>query len=232
MRKTLNFPLLLLGLLLPLTLTAAEKPPRYDQINLGAEASRETDNDTLIAVLSAQKEGNDPANLSAEVNQLISKAVALAKQEPQVKVQTLGYQTSPIYQQQRLIGWRVKQSLRLESRDNEKLSQLLGRLQSSLALESINYAVSDERRQALEEELIKKALASFRHRAQLITAELGRQSYRLVDMTIQSHSQKMPPMPMRPRMMAMESSAVAPTLEAGQQTLRVEVIGTIELQLE
>ncbi len=219
-------------LLLANQLLAAEQPPRYDQINLSAEASRETDNDTLIAVLSAQKEGSDPALLSDSVNRLINEAVAQAKQQPEIKLQTLGYQTSPVYQQQRVTGWRVKQSLRLESRNSERLSQLLSQLQGSLALESIGYEVSDARRQAVEETLIKQALDAFQHRAQLVTQQLGRQSYRLVEMTIHNSSQPIQPMHMRASMMSMERSVAAPKIEAGSQTLRVEINGRIELQLD
>jgi len=224
--------ILLVAWLLSAPLQAEEQPPRYDLVNLSAEASAETDNDTLIAVLYAQKEGGDPAALSDAVNRLINDAVALAKQEPSVKLQTLGYQTSPIYQQQRLTGWRVRQSLRLESREGERLSGLLSRLQESLALESIGYAVSDERRQAVEEELIKQALGAFQQRAKLVASQLGRPAYRLVELSIQSSGQPVQPMRMRATMMAMEASVAAPSLEAGTQTLRVEVNGRIELQLE
>jgi predicted secreted protein len=219
------------GLMLPAQLQAADEPLRYDQVNLSAEASQETDNDTLIAVLSAQKEGSDTAALSDRVNQLIGQAVAEAKKEPDIKLQTLGYQTSPTYQQQRLTGWRVKQSLRLESRNSELLSQLLSRLQGSLALESISYAISDEQRKEVEEALITQALDAFQQRARLITKQLGRDSYRLVEMRIINSGQSAPPMRMRASSMLMEAAA-PPTLEAGTQTLRVEVSGTIELQLK
>jgi predicted secreted protein len=223
---------LLACLLLANALPADEQPPRYDQIKLSAEASQETDNDILIVRLSAQREGSDTVALSDSVNKLISEAVKQVKQQPEVKLQTLGYQTSPIYQQQRLTGWRVKQSLRLESRDVEKLSQLLSRLQERLALESISYAVSDERRQAVEEELIKQALDAFKKRARLVTEQLGRKAYRLVEVTIHSSSQPIQPRRMGGGMMAMESSVATPSLEAGTQTLRVKIEGGIELQLE
>jgi predicted secreted protein len=218
-------------LMLPAQLQAADEPLRYDQVNLSAEASQETDNDTLIAVLSAQKEGSDTTTLSNRVNQLIGQAVAEAKKEPEIKLQTLGYQTSPTYQQQRLTGWRVKQSLRLESRNSELLSQLLSRLQGSLALESISYAISDEHRKEVEEALITQALDAFQQRARLITKQLGRDSYRLVEMRIINSGQSAPPMRMRASSMLMEAAA-PPTLEAGTQTLRVEISGTIELQLK
>ncbi|MEJ2463746.1 MAG: SIMPL domain-containing protein [Candidatus Thiodiazotropha sp.] len=227
-----RLPALLTCLLLTQPLYAGEQPPRYDQISLSAEASTEADNDTLIARLAAQREGSDPVALSNSVNQLISQAVSQVKQHPEIKLQTLGYQTSPIYQQQRLSGWRVKQSLHLESRDSKTLSQLLSRLQEHLALESISYAISDELRQKVEESLIKQALEAFRQRARLVTEQMGRKSYRLVEMSIHSSGQPQPPQRLRASMMAMESSVAAPSLEAGSQTLRVEINGRIELQLE
>jgi predicted secreted protein len=223
----------LLCLLVALPLQADEETLHYDQVNLTAEASQEADNDTLVAVLSAQREGKDPAALSDSVNRLISAAIDEAKKEPQIKLQTLGYQTSPRYQEQRLIGWRVKQSLRLESQEGEKLSQLLSRLQSKLALESISYSISDERRRSVEETLISQALKAFQQRAQLVTERLGRKTYRLVEMHINTSSQPVQPMRMRRGgAMSMESTVASPKLEAGTQTLRVEINGRIELQLE
>ena len=222
----------MLCLLLSMPLQAADDNLHYDQINLTAEASQETDNDTLVAVLSAQQEGSDPAVLGDSVNRTINEAVEAAKQVPGIKLQTLGYQTSPRYQQQRLIGWRVKQSLRLQSTDGEKLSQLISRLQSKLALESISYSVSDERRRLAEEHLITEALAAFQQRAQLVTERLGRKTYRLVEMQIHTSSQPIHPVRMRASMMSMDESAASPSLEAGTQTLRVEINGRIELQLE
>lgn len=220
------------GLLLSLPLAAQEKEIRFDQVNLSAQAVMEVDNDNLIAILYIQKEGSDTASLSDSVNLAITQAVAEAKQTEGVKLQTLGYQTSPIYQQQRLSGWRVRQSIRLESRQNEVLSGLLSRLQSSLALESINYAVSPERQQEVEEKLIKQAIEAFRQRATLITQQWGRKTYRLVEMNIHTANQPVQPMRMRASMMAQEGGGAAPTLEAGSQTLSVEVSGRIEMQLD
>jgi predicted secreted protein len=228
----LTHTLLIATLLLSSSLMAEKQEQYYDQVNLTAEASQETENDILVAVLSAQKEGSEPASLSDSVNQLINQAIDEAKQHPEIKLQTLGYQTSPIYQQQRLTGWRIKQSLRLESRESAKLSKLLSRLQNKLALESISYSVSDERRKATEEMLIKQALSTFQDRAQLVTEALGRHTYRLVEMTIQNGNQPVRPMRMGGAMMANQARVASPSLETGTQTLRVEITGRIELQLK
>jgi predicted secreted protein len=209
-------------------LQAEEADQHYDRIHLRSSASAEVDNDTLIAVLYAQKEGTEPGLLADSVNRLITQAVNEANRSEGIKVQTLGYQTSPIYQQQRLSGWRVRQSMRLQSMDGDRLSQLLNRLQSSLALESINYTISPEQRERVEETLTLQAIDAFRKRAQLVTKQLGRSDYRLVEMTIQNSDR--PHLPMRANMMAFEGAA-APTLESGSQRVQIEISGTIELQI-
>jgi predicted secreted protein len=222
----------LISLVLALPVSAAEVPIRYDQIDLSAQASTQVDNDTLIAVLYAQQEGDDLNALTDSVNRAINQAVLQAKSAEGVTVQTLGYQTSPIYQQQRLSGWRVRQSIRLESRHSGHLSQLLSRLQSTLALDSLSYTVSTEQRQSVEDQLIGQAIDAFQHRARLVAERLGHKRYRLLEMSIDTGGQMPQPQRMRANMMALDNPVAAPSLEAGTQTLRVEVRGRIELQIE
>jgi predicted secreted protein len=217
--------------LLSSELLAGQKARTYDRVQLSADASMQVENDTLTAQLYAQREGSDLAQLADEVNRKITQAVARAKQVEGVSVQTQSYQTYPVYQQQRLSGWRVRQSIRLESRDGAKLSRLLGELQSSLALESLQYSVSPSQRQGAEERLIKQAIDAFQQRAALVTKQLGRRDYRLVEMHINTAGEPVRPMRMRAGVMAMDSATAPPSLEAGSQSLEVSVNGTIELQL-
>jgi predicted secreted protein len=213
-------------------LLAEETAVRYDQINLNTYAAMEVENDIQIAVMYAQKEGPELAPLSDQVNRLITQAVQQAKQHDNIKVVTFGYQTSPRYHQKQMTGWRVRQSIRLESKDNQAMSKLLGGLQSSLALESLNYNISPKRRLEVEENLTTQAIDAFRKRAEQVTKQMNRKHYRLVEMTIQTTDQKPPAYRMRTGMMALGGSASAPTLEGGSQSLRVEISGRIELQLQ
>jgi predicted secreted protein len=216
----------------PPLLQADEQVHHYDRIELHSTASAEVDNDTLIAVLYAQKEGSEPGQLSNSVNQLVSQAVKQAKGREGIKVQTLGYQTSPIYQQKRLTGWRVRQSIRLQSTNSDRLSELLNKLQSSLALDSISYAISPAQREKVEESLTLQAIDTFRKRAELVTKQFGRTKYRLVEMKIEASDRAVRPFSRRTSMMALGGAAeAAPTLEAGTQTVRIEITGTIELQI-
>ncbi len=211
--------------------SAKDDDAHYDRISLLATASNEVDNDILEATLSVYREGSNPSLLSEEVNSTIQWAIGEAKKVSGVTVQTLGYQTNPVYQQQRLSAWRVRQSLRLESRDIAKLSQLIGKLQERLAVGRVGYRISAQRRNAVEEGLISEAIALFQQRAKLVAKQMGRSRYRVVEMTINTGGAPMQPM-MRAEMAAMADTRSSPSFEAGAQTVMVSISGTIELQLD
>ena len=209
--------------------SAAEAPLTYDRINLSVSAGEAVENDILKAVLFAQQEGNDTARLAREVNRNISRAVEQAKGVTGVKVQTLDYRTTPIYRKQSLTGWRVRQSIRLESQDATILSKLIGNLQENLGISNITYTLSPEGRKAIEDKLIARAISRFKQRAELISSEMGRNGYRLVQMNINGAG--ITPRPVQMRAMTMEMrGAPPPTLEAGSQRVEIHINGTIELK--
>ncbi|MDZ7753114.1 MAG: SIMPL domain-containing protein [Gammaproteobacteria bacterium] len=211
---------------------AGGEPLSYDRVSLSASAEREIANDIQVVVLRAQAEGDDTAALAREVNRRVRRAVDRAKAVPGVEVQTLDYQTRPVYRQQNLVAWRVSHAVRLESRDSTSLSGLLAELQEGLNLVSLDYTVSPEARQQAEKSLMAEALALFRQRADDIVDQLERPGYRIVHIDINTSSDGgRPPMM---RAMAMESANAdsAPVLEAGKQRLQVDVRGTIELRVE
>ncbi|HHH48690.1 MAG TPA: DUF541 domain-containing protein [Gammaproteobacteria bacterium] len=210
---------------------AAEEATHYDRVSLQVTASSEIENDILVATLAVHREGNNPALLSEAVNGDIRWAIEKAKGLSTVTVQTLGYQTSPVYRQQRLSGWRVRQSLRLESGDIAVLSQLIGKLQERLTLEQVGYRISQQRRNVAEEGLITEAIGRFQQRAALVAKQMGRSRYRLVDMNIDSLGGPVRPLG-RIEMSAMAEARTAPRFEAGVQTLQVSINGIIELQLD
>ncbi|MFP4610017.1 MAG: SIMPL domain-containing protein [Thiohalophilus sp.] len=231
-RQNINSYCLALLLLLVSVAVSADQKTHYDRINLSVTAGQEIDNDTLIAVLSAREEGEDQAALANAVNRTIKQAVEQSKQAPDIEVRTLSYQTQPRYQKQRLIGWLVRQSMQLKSGNIRELSQLLGKLQDDLAIDSLHYTVSPPQREKMEQILIKQAIERFKRRAENVTRQLGRKKYRLVKMDINTQEQTGQPMQMRSLSVAQEREAAAPQLEPGTQTLRVTVEATIELAVK
>jgi len=203
----------------------------YDRISLAASAGREVQNDLQIATLFSQHEGPDAAALADAVNREIRDAVEQARAVSGVKLQTSSYNTSPIYRDRQLTGWRVRQSLRLESGDATALSDLVGALQKRLRLESIQYAVSEDTQREVEDELITEALAAFQARAKLITGALERPGYRIVSLDIDTGGVRPPPMPYM-RAMAAEAAPAPPVMEGGTQRIEVSVTGSIELRVD
>lgn len=211
---------------------ANDKPLTYDRVSLSADAQRKVGNDLLTAELYIQREGDDAGGLAQEVNRSIQWALDEAKRYPAVRVQTEDYRTQPLYNKQTLIGWRVRQSIRLECADTAPLSELIGVLQKRLAVANIVYMLSPERRAAVENELIGEAIAAFEARAHLIAKQFGRGNFRLVDVTVGA-SGYAPRQAYRGAVMSMRAEAAAPpSIEPGSQTVQVNVNGTIELKVD
>jgi predicted secreted protein len=213
----------------PAAALAEGESPSYNVVSLSAEASTTVANDLLVAVVGATAEGSTVGGPADEVNKAVNWALELARGSAGVTVRTLAYRTSPVYRDNRLRGWRVQQSIRLESADSESLGDLIGRLQERLALESLGFELSSARRLEAEQALIARALAAFRERANLVTRELGRSGYRLVRAGVITGGAP-PPRPMLRGGVAMAAEAVAPpVIEAGDQELTVRVDGAIEV---
>lgn len=203
----------------------------YDQIDLTATAEREIENDEIVAVVYAQAQAQLQSEAANSVNEDIRWALDVAESTRGIKAQTLQYNSYPTYgNNQRIVGWQARQSLRLETRDSDQLSELLGELQERVAIESVNYQVSRDAREQADEELIREALQSFTHRAELVAEELGRNGFRIVRININTGGGRGSPIAFRSRGMMAEAADVAqPALEAGTQSVSVDVSGTIEL---
>ncbi len=222
----------LASLITTMPAVAHDAPPTYDRINFRVSATQEVENDTLVVVMYSERTGQQPSAMADEINQTIAWAVDLTKKRSAIKVQTLNYRQEPLYRNQTISGWRVRQSIRLESTDVTTLSTLVGELQKRLSVASLNYTVSPDRRAEVENVLITEALDRFRRRGKLISAELERPDYRIVNIDVITSGAAPAPMRMRAvATMAESSSVAAPTLEPGVQSVTVQVSGTIELEV-
>jgi predicted secreted protein len=212
----------------------AQEDEVYDRVSLGTSASAEVENDLLIATVFAEVEDNDQADASSAVNETIAWAAARARDVSGIEIRTTNYTTRPVYaNERRIVGWIARQGLRLESQDAAALSELLGELQQRVAVESINFSLSNAARNAAEEVLIAEALAQFNRRAELIATELGRNGFKIVQINVGASGAN--PFA-RERFAAQVAQSAdgffAPELEAGNQVVSVTVNGTVELATE
>ncbi len=225
-QKSLIF---LLSIGLPMLATAHDANDHYDRVNLSATAQTQVENDIVIAVLYTEEQGRDPVLLADLVNQRIGEAIKQVKRHNEIKLQTNSYTTHPIYNNNKITGWRVRQSIRLESRGMALMSILLGDLQQSLSLQQVSFAVSPELKNTTDDRLIAEALQVFEQRANNIIRQLGRRDYKIVDLDIGTTTNQA--VPRHFEMATMSSSRMAaPAIEGGEQTLQVIVNGQIEME--
>ncbi len=223
--------LLLLGTLLP-ALTFAVEETRVNRVNFQVESSTEVENDWATAVIATTDEDPDPGKLADRINRRMKQALDLAKTFDAVKAKTGGYNTSPVYDKLRVMRWRASQQLILESADPDAIAKLIGKLQSDLQLQSIQFSISPERRREVEDELIDQALERFRARADRVSKSWQASGYELIDHSIQTSGGQARPFYRESRRLDSMSKAsiAAPALEGGTSRVQVTVHGQIELK--
>ena len=184
----------------------------------------------MVITMSIVKNGHDLLELANSVNQTMNWALITANKEKNIDTKTLSYTTSPNYEKGKQKGWRVSQSHSLTGSDIDRLSKLMGKLQTKLQTQSVNYLVTPERRREKIDELSTQALKQFSLKAENVTQALGRSQYKIVQINLQesSHHQPRPAMMMTRSVMAAESVST-PNFQSGNTEVSVTAIGTIEI---
>ncbi|MGB8437416.1 MAG: SIMPL domain-containing protein, partial [Burkholderiales bacterium] len=144
----------------------AAEEVRYNLVELRAEASREVPNDLMSARLGVEAHDSSPADVAAALNRATAEAIITAATFDRVKAQTGQTYTYPVYDRnQRLVGWRGRADVRVESQDFQALAQLAAKLQPNMQLGGIAFTISPAERRKVESELISEAVEAFRARA-------------------------------------------------------------------
>ena len=225
-------PIAVLGVALAAAPVRGQAPePKYNSVELQAEAHREVSNDTLNAVLFAELNDADAGKLASALNRKVNEALEAAAQFKAVRVRSGNNQTYPVYdRQQRLTGWRGRAELRLESGDFQAAAALIGKLQAGMQLGQILFSASRDLRKKAEDELIAEAIRAFRARADIARTAIGGRSYRIRRMTINTGGGFVPPRPFVARAVASAEAVPPPQLEGGASQITVSVSGTIEVE--
>jgi predicted secreted protein len=211
---------------------AVDLPPAEAQtIEFSTESSQPAPNDLAVAVLFAEHSAADAAAVARVVNQRIAAALASAREVAEVKAQSAGTSTWPVYEkdgQGRISAWRMRSEIRLESRNLAAMSALVGTLQTELALAQVSMQPAPETRRKAADEATVAAIRSFEQRAALIAATLGKR-YRIRHLSIGDSGVQPPPYPRLRAAPAMMAEAAPAPLEGGESQIGVNVSGRIEL---
>ncbi len=205
----------------------------YNVLNIQAEASRKISNDEMTAVLYIEKTNKQPAQLSSEINQLMTQAVNTAKKYTQIKVETGSQSTYPIYDNdnRKVKEWRGRAEIRLESKDFKAASQLISELQQNFQTQSINFNISDSQRKKVENELMIEASKNFQQRAKSLAQAWNKPSYQLINLNLNTNSYSNRAVP-RMAMLKASSADAMPEQEmaSGESQITVNANGSIQLK--
>lgn len=209
---------------------AHEEAPRYNQIDLQVEVSREVQNDLMNATMYSELNEANAAALTQKLNRIGNDAIALAKQHKTVKVRTGYNQTYPVYDRNnKLVGWRGRTEVRLEGKDFAAVSDLIGALQNTMQLGGVSFSVSPELRRETQNDLMKEVVSAFRARADILRQALGAKAYKLRTMAVNTGGGG-GPRPVAMNMRADKSMEMAPSFEAGTSEIQVHASGGVELE--
>ena len=164
------------------------------------------------------------------MNTLTAEALKTARAYPSVKIKSNGTSTYPIYSRAgKIDSWRMHTELALESGDQGALSELLGKLQESLAVANLTTLPAPETRKKAEDEAMLDAIAAFKARALVVAGTFGK-PYCIKQLSVHSSGAPGRPLPMLRMAAKAADSSVAMPVEAGDSQISVSVSGQIEIE--
>lgn len=212
----------------------AEQAPARAQvliIDLSAQARQLAANDLALATVYIELQAASPAAVAKEANAAIGRALQTAKAYPMVKTKSTGTTSWPVYDKdgRRITAWRMRSELKLESRQVEEISVLLGRLQEQdVSIGQVVLEPAPQTRQQAENAATLAAIQAFEAKAKLIAQAMNK-SYRVRQMSINAGQPEGGPPMMRMKTLAADAGA---PMEAGESAITVLITGQIELPID
>lgn len=215
-------------------------------VELNAQAHRVVTQDRVTVTLSVQKDGKTAEDVQKAINTQMQAAKKIYdKAGSDVKVNTAGYNVWQNYEAETTIvdgkvvknekqsTWRGNQQLVLDAASGDKVLKLVADLQAAgLAMQGMNYYLSQPETEKLTDELTDEALAKIAIRAQKLGKSIGQPNMAYVNISTGEAGSGYNPVPMMAKaMMArdMTESMPAPVGQAGQSDVSVNVTAKVRL---
>jgi uncharacterized protein len=211
---------------------AQEQEPPETRLLLQETATREVEQDVLVAVLVARHEAPAPRDAQARVNALMTDAIERARAVEAVRAASGGYRVYQRFDREGEAGdWIAEQDLQLTAADAAVLLELVGALQDEgLIVSGLNYRLSPEARRALQDELTVAAIEALRARAERVAEALDLEVLRIQEIRVGSTLDQPPVRPMMAAraeaMDAMPPPMALPDLETVSVGIEAEILLT------
>lgn len=223
---------------------ALKKQDDSSYLNISVTQQMDVQEDLLMSSVCIEKEGVDPKSVQNEINSIMVAAIKIAKQ-PDINVSTGQYNIYQYDEEQNTSNkekrvkkkkWRGTQVLLLQSKSPEALLSVIGQLQNEgLLIQSLNYTLSNDKRDTIRNSMIESAIAKLKQQATRVAKALGQEYSRFtminIDTGLEVHG---PPMPIyrnaAPALGVMSDAAVMPSAEPSTSTVSITVSATALLK--
>lgn len=208
--------------------------PVANQLTLSATATVEVTRDVLGITFSTQREGPEAAGVQAQLTQALDAALAEARKVArpgQVDVSTGNFSIYPRYAPKGgPTQWQGTAELRVEGRDIDTLTRLVGRIQS-LSVARVGYSLSREAREKVQGDVGALAIARFRSQAEGYAKAFGFSGVTLRAVELSTNESSNSPMPvMRAARADAAMSEQALPVEAGKASVSATVSGSVQMK--
>jgi predicted secreted protein len=149
-----------------------------------------------------------------------------------VEVSTGNFSVMPRYAPKGEIArWAGTVELRVEGRDVETLTRLVGRIQT-LSVAHVAYSLSREARERVQADVSAQAIARFRGQAETYAKAFGFSTYSLREVQLNTNESPNPPVPVfrAARADATMAAEAALPVVAGRASVSTTVSGTVRMQ--
>ncbi len=157
-----------------------------------------------------------------------------------LQLQTQSMNSYPVYgetkgnQRPKIVAWRVSQSLEVVAPNIELVPKVIENVNGVLALENLNFRVSDAAKAKYDESLYKMAVADATQRAVWIAESVGSEAGKVEVQSLRFSGASMPrSMNMLMRASAktaMDEAIPAPAIEAGTSELNLTVTAEVQIK--
>lgn len=199
------------------------------ELSLAETASREVENDRFTARLEGRVTADDPATAQAELNALMTDALAAVGDAPALEVETGAYDVRPERDEDGAVErWIARQTLILDGAERAAIVATVASLQArGLATLGLGSRLTEARADGVRDALVGEVVAALRARADVAAAAFDRAIAGWLTVRIDGARP-------RPRAMQADTAAAAtpPALTVGTTTVRVTVEATAEFAAE
>ncbi|MFN7571956.1 MAG: SIMPL domain-containing protein [Betaproteobacteria bacterium] len=164
--------------------------PENLAMQVAGSAEIEVPNDEAWVTFMVEVQDADARRAQTQVGQRSSAGVAALKGVDQTaQVESTGLVTDPIFDTGgRVIAWRVRQAVRLRTSNFDALARTVAQGQETMTLSAVDFRLSQKSRQAVQPELIRRAMDDLYGRAATIAQafKISPERLRLEDLSFGS----------------------------------------------